>query len=1030
MLTCHKGSQGKIGCRLCCPNDVKQSTSPVELLQRCCNASDVCDPNGNTPILKLPKEDRPRTWDSHQPVDHHNDGPHPKHHLKNILDNKLDKTVIVWETKRPVINIPHLTENPMDKPNPKEYICEVLHDLLHGVPAYGGSNDIFWDWIHEHATVDQLMDIFLHLRESLPTSNGYVAAFSPVLSLCTGAHNNASLLGSIGQAKAALFYLIPYQGKTKFPLMGSLTLIEQAISHIEKYKSTAKDSGSTTRTVTHLLQRTINRIHLQIEISDYQVAASLLEMPSTIMTDSFAYGNPLAIPALRAKMNIENCGPDALAAFADRIAEARENAPVNRTNTPLLGTTVQEIQGWTRDDLAMDCSQHDSDAESASPPRPNAAAPQCETPTNSPFHMNNPFCPPIVDTEAFLLTRIDGGIPVTSPSDILQGLGHIRKVRTQEATKHNKEDEVSTFLPSTSLFLYRHSELRCLSYYEYLAVVQFVNMKPRQTDIGQNTHKLRHFPLDPQFLAHSNSYHALGLKQHTPLLTGVTPRHPGNKPSSLATRSGIKWTAKANYYAKYYLALFRPEDITTAQGYNWTDLEDYISILQNDTSIISKFRLMTMHSHMAGMRTTEKVKKMTLQYRGRKRDLWTSSQRLAYETYRVHNAPQVYTDYSSPDAPHLLPELGQQTINIMYKRLRHDAMQIQAVTPLGSATAIRQTDLSNSIVYPMTTEELFEKYEAVLNWRPTSASKRQTPETPCSPPPPTKRQKVQQLNELRAKLLARGNVATQQVQLFDIYSDAFLAKKGAAAAPSIAIIHGPPGVGKSHVRKAITEAAKICGRYNDNTSFNSIHAIDMEGGTTTCTATGYNTRINSHRIGDFQPKVLAAAREKLRNYEPRQVVNHIDEFGTQAPPHLARKDALDKLLTADSCSNDFGGRTTLMYGDLILDQSRLRHLSHKLFLTSTPQNPFAGKFECLGKAKKLVLRRKWAPALLLQRSTVPHTLTTLAPGSLLRCGGLNLQLSNGLQTQSTVLFFKKCTKDSKLHRWTSKTPTNFSVNKI
>ena len=264
----------------------------------------------------------------------------------------------------------------------------------------------------------------------------------------------------------------------------------------------------------------------------------------------------------------------------------------------------------------------------------------------------------------------------------------------------------------------------------------------------------------------------------------------------------------------------------------------------------------------------------------------------------------------------------------------------------------------------MTTEELFEKYEAVLNWRPTSASKRQTPETPCSPPPPTKRQKVQQLNELRAKLLARGNVATQQVQLFDIYSDAFLAKKGAAAAPSIAIIHGPPGVGKSHVRKAITEAAKICGRYNDNTSFNSIHAIDMEGGTTTCTATGYNTRINSHRIGDFQPKVLAAAREKLRNYEPRQVVNHIDEFGTQAPPHLARKDALDKLLTADGCGDDFGGRTTLMYGDLTqLGPVKVEASFTQAVLDLYASESIRRKIRMPGKSQKARAKKKMGPSI-------------------------------------------------------------------
>jgi hypothetical protein len=86
-----------------------------------------------------------------------------------------------------------------------------LQELLQEIPTFVGNNYIFWTWMDSQATIDQLMDIWIHLRNKLPASNGYIASFNPLLSLCVGAHNNASLLGSIGQAKAALFYLIPYQ---------------------------------------------------------------------------------------------------------------------------------------------------------------------------------------------------------------------------------------------------------------------------------------------------------------------------------------------------------------------------------------------------------------------------------------------------------------------------------------------------------------------------------------------------------------------------------------------------------------------------------------------------------------------------------------------------------------------------------------------------------------------------------------------------------------------------------------------------
>jgi hypothetical protein len=141
-----------------------------------------------------------------------------------------------------------------------------------------------------------LLGIFHHLKAALPASNGFVASFNPIISLCTGAHNNSSLLGrSLNQSLSALFYLIPYQSKSKFPLMGCLSIIDSALDHIANHKSTAADSGTQPRVAKHFLTRVINRIHLQIEISDYQIAAALLDLPSMIYSDVYSYGCPWSI---------------------------------------------------------------------------------------------------------------------------------------------------------------------------------------------------------------------------------------------------------------------------------------------------------------------------------------------------------------------------------------------------------------------------------------------------------------------------------------------------------------------------------------------------------------------------------------------------------------------------------------------------------------------------------------------------------------------------------------------------------------
>jgi len=90
------------------------------------------------------------------------------------------------------------------------------------------------------------------------------------------------------QAKGAMFYLIPYQGKNKFPVAQLLVVLNNALEHVQKYESrtTKGDKGTLQRTAKHLLQRTMNRMDLMMELSDCQVTAALLELPSMIMTDS------------------------------------------------------------------------------------------------------------------------------------------------------------------------------------------------------------------------------------------------------------------------------------------------------------------------------------------------------------------------------------------------------------------------------------------------------------------------------------------------------------------------------------------------------------------------------------------------------------------------------------------------------------------------------------------------------------------------------------------------------------------------
>ena len=111
-------------------------------------------------------------------------------------------------------------------------------------------------------------------------------------SLVAGCHNAAFMLGSSEQAKGALFYIANYVAKSKVALEQCFTVLNQVTNHVKKHPSNADDSGTTRRTSMHVLQRTLNRLNLLMEVSDYQVAAALIGLPTEITTGIFTYFSP------------------------------------------------------------------------------------------------------------------------------------------------------------------------------------------------------------------------------------------------------------------------------------------------------------------------------------------------------------------------------------------------------------------------------------------------------------------------------------------------------------------------------------------------------------------------------------------------------------------------------------------------------------------------------------------------------------------------------------------------------------------
>ena len=120
-----------------------------------------------------------------------------------------------------------------------DILCR-LHERLTEVRVYKRS---FWDTI-DQLEDDKLVQLYQELVNGVSCANTNVSVHNITISYCTGSHNNCQLLGSLEQAKGAIFYICPYMGKRKYPLQHCLSVISEAVDHTEKYESKAPDKDT------------------------------------------------------------------------------------------------------------------------------------------------------------------------------------------------------------------------------------------------------------------------------------------------------------------------------------------------------------------------------------------------------------------------------------------------------------------------------------------------------------------------------------------------------------------------------------------------------------------------------------------------------------------------------------------------------------------------------------------------------------------------------------------------------------------
>ena len=147
------------------------------------------------------------------------------------------------------------------------------------------------EWSEVKARLESLteheMQRLIKEWSELRCANARLTCFSPILTAILKCNTAPYLLGARESSRAACFYLVKYMTKDCVALSASLSTLVDVKRHIEKWESTADDSGSSERTAKHFLQRACNSY--QAEVHDTQAASLLLNYPASMTSERFVF---------------------------------------------------------------------------------------------------------------------------------------------------------------------------------------------------------------------------------------------------------------------------------------------------------------------------------------------------------------------------------------------------------------------------------------------------------------------------------------------------------------------------------------------------------------------------------------------------------------------------------------------------------------------------------------------------------------------------------------------------------------------
>ena len=512
------------------------------------------------------------------------------------------------------------------------------------------------------------------------------------------------------------------------------------------------------------------------------------------------------------------------------------------------------------------------------------------------------------------------------------GVGRTKIYTIREGTGPNS----TTFrvhVPFSALYNHRGPKLRLLNRNEYRVLVQ---VRPKKTTSKPHADE---FDFSDNFILASGWTQVINAKLPTPVLVRPPPSYPGS-PQERDSPLYNMWIRAADTYAQYFLVEYRPEENKYGQTtdfryeYTWEALQSWIKELARDRSIISKFRLMSMHKRMVGLHVPFKIKKIVCSYRARSRDLWSPEEREKYSRQRIAERDQLLqnaftdTEGGKPDRLNLpMSRQERENTRIRTESITATLRAFRAMfntgpssssapsmeSPIPRKTPSNMLDAIRAHVAPeslaMSNEELVKQAKGLRKFKLKRRWEDGTPRPVGSHihrVPPTQDQINAKIAEIERTL------GRDQMEFFQVYCRYLRTLSPADAPPPIALLQGHPGTGKTFLVNAIIEAADVLGRKTYRTAFNHINCIALRGGgRTLAKSIFWRPEIQSKRFTPLTTNQLKQAHEWMDGTE----LIIIDEISNVTPWVLSQFSFVFQQVRNDF-DNHFGGVPAILCGDL------------------------------------------------------------------------------------------------------------------